>query len=308
MDSTETDPIFLEALNWFAVLQDAKVSASDKEAFNTWINACPENSAAYARAQALWAKFDIVKPEYDRLKRQKALTRRSVMLGLCGIGIAGGALWALRFANSVEYQTDIAETKVIHLDDGSAVELGSYSSLSVDYTDGKRRLILNRGQAFFTVASDMSRPFIVEAGDATVQALGTQFDVKLNSHGIMVTVVEHSVLVNSQSTGELTLEEGWQIDTAKLPTHGVKAVDVEETQAWRRGRIIFANVPLRDVLEELERYTRGKIVLIDASIGDIPVTAVFYANRAEDALKTIEATLPIRVLSTAGLFSFVYRK
>ena len=78
-------------------------------------------------------------------------------------------------------------------------------------------------------------------------------------------------------------------------------------EAWRSDRIIFQDVPLRRVLAELERYRRGRIILMDSSIGDIPVTAIFQTARTESALQTIADTLGVRLLKAANYVTLVYR-
>lgn len=308
MKNDDTDPLFIEALEWLARMQDDQVSAGERARFAEWISASPANADAYDRAEQLWDRFEIVKPEYQRLRRSRALSRRSVVLGGITVLAAGGVYWGLPAGLLADHSTDIGERRAFVLPDGSAVELGSYSALSVRYTDGERRLILHRGQAFFTVAADAARPFVVEAAAGTIQALGTRFDVKFTERDVTVTVIEHSVRVTPSGSVPVTVEEGWQVSYDPRGATLPRPIDVEAVQAWRRDRIVFEDVPLRRVLRELERYRRGKIILMDDTVGDIPVTAVFDAKEANGALAVIAETLPVRVVDAAGFVAIVSRR
>ncbi len=310
MKDDDTDPVFAEALHWFARMQDEKASAEDRQHFSAWLAADPAHKPAYCRAEKLWARFDILKPEFETMRhRSDAISRRSALLGGVAVLVAGASGYlATRPGVMADYKTGARERQAFTLPDGSTIELDSYSAVSTHFTDVERRLVLHRGQAFFTVAPDVSRRFIVEAGNGTVQALGTRFDVKLMDPGTTVTVVEHSVLVVSPDTTPIKVEEGWQVSYGLDGIATPRRIDVETVQAWRRGRIVFEDVPLLRVLKELERYRRGRIVLMDDRIGNIPVTAIFETSGTDEALRVIAETLPVKVVDAAGFVTFVYNR
>ncbi|WP_079210551.1 FecR family protein [Brucella pituitosa] len=314
MKEFETDPVYRKALEWFVLLQDKTVSADDRHAFSVWIASDPAHRIAYERAQTLWQRFDAVKPEYDRFRQSRRpsgrrVGRRGVVLGgLAALVLLPGAYVLSRDGLFATYQTGIGERRSFTLADGSVVELGSYSALSVNFSDKSRNLVLHEGQGFFQVASDHTRPFVVSANDGTITALGTAFDVKLADHAVTVSVVEHAVSVAFGQGDAVRLNEGWQItyggDEAASPQHA----DQQTVEAWRNDRVIFEDVPLRRVLNELERYRRGRIFLTDTEIGNIPVTAIFDTRDAESALATIAETLPVRVLNGSGWVTVVTRR
>lgn len=309
MADNETDPVFMEALEWFARMQDEKLPEAERLRFSRWIAADPAHAAAYSRAEMLWNRFDIIKPEYERLRRGGMTSRRGVVLGAVSLLFAGtGAYLMTQPGALADHTTGIGERRTVSLPDGSTAELGSYSALSVHYTDNERRLVLHRGQAFFSVSADTVRPFVVDAEKGTIRALGTRFDVKLTGQDVTVTVIEHSVLVTSSGSPPVEIGEGWQVSYDVRGVAQPRPVDVAVAQAWRRDRIIFEDVPLRRVLKELERYRRGRIVLMDDGAGDIPVTAVFETAHADAALQVIAGTLPVRVVDAAGFIAIVYRR
>ncbi|WP_246252641.1 FecR family protein [Ancylobacter pratisalsi] len=224
----------MEALEWFVLLKDEKVSPADRRAFNKWLAADPSHAAAYDRAGVLWERFDIVTPEYERLRRSGRISRRNAMLGGLAVLAAGPAVYLLmRQASSPDYQTGVAERLTFTLSDGSLVELGSYSALSLDFTPQQRRLVLHRGQAFFRVASDATRPFIVQAEMGTAEALGTEFDVKLTPEGVLVSVIEHSVRIEAAQSSPVILQAGWQLRYDAVSVQPPIRVDLSMVQAWR---------------------------------------------------------------------------
>ncbi|MGU3576534.1 FecR family protein [Brucellaceae bacterium C25G] len=308
MKENDTDPIFIEALEWFARMKDEQISTGDKHAFMKWIKISPSHADAYKRAEMLWERFDIIKPEYNRMRKTRSLSRRDLLLSSLGFAIImPGAYVLTKSMFWTDYTTDVGERKTFTLPDGSLVELGSYSALSFDYTPSRRHLTLHRGQGFFSVAPDANRPFIVDAGAGTTKALGTQFDIKRDNNSVTVTVIENRVEVYLKPDQPTEMGEGWQISYSSDVIGRPREADIATVQAWRKDRIIFEDVPLRVVLKELERYRTGKIILLDDTIGEIPVTAVFESKDSLRALEAIAATLSIRVLNPNGMLAVVYR-
>jgi transmembrane sensor len=109
MSEPEANPIRMQGLAWFVVMNDSEVSAKDRLAFDNWLDADPAHQEAYERAQALWQRFDVVIPEYTRLKRQGALNRRKVLLA--GLAAIIGAPTVYVLSDPIlfaEYSTDVA--------------------------------------------------------------------------------------------------------------------------------------------------------------------------------------------------------
>ena len=309
MPDETTDPKILEALEWFVRMRDDKASHADRQAFESWLSEDEQNPAALAQAEALWRRFDIVQPEIDQLRRSQALrTRRNVMLGCAGMLVGASGLYLINRRDLfADHTTDVGERRTVKLEDGTAVELGSYSALSVNFSASARQVALHRGQAFFDVAADATRPFVAEAGDGTAQALGTRFDLKYVDDQVTVAVDKHAVLVRAGAHPSTRIDEGWQVSYGRGGAQSpVTQADLETTLAWRQDRIVFQDVPLRRVLAELERYRRGRIVLMDSKAGEIPVTAIFSTRQIESALQTIENTMPVRILQATPFVTVVY--
>jgi transmembrane sensor len=123
---------------------------------------------------------------------------------ITGVVVVAGLL-AWQRERYPEFTTDIGEHRSLALADGSTVDLNARSKVLVEFSASERRVELLEGQALFQVAKDKSRPFIVKSGDATVRAVGTQFDVDRKNTGTTVTVIEGRVVVYSEVRPETSV-------------------------------------------------------------------------------------------------------
>jgi transmembrane sensor len=141
-------------------------------------------------------------PQAGRATHSRPSNRRFLAIAASTliVALAGAAWW--QSARYPLYSTDIGERRSITLADGSTVDLNARSKLRVEFSKNERRVELLDGQALFQVAKDHSRPFIVAGGEATVRAVGTQFDVYRKDSGTTVTVLEGRVAVYSTAHAE----------------------------------------------------------------------------------------------------------
>ncbi len=134
--------------------------------------------------------------EAGRVVRHPRARRRLLAVACVLVAALLGTVWWQSERYST-YATDIGERRSVTLADGSTVDLNARSKLRIEFTKDKRLVELLDGQALFQVAKDKDRPFIVASGDATVRAVGTQFDVYRKANGTTVTVLEGRVAVYS---------------------------------------------------------------------------------------------------------------
>jgi transmembrane sensor len=289
LDKDEQPDPHDEAVAWW-VKRDAGASRAEERAFQGWLTADPANAAAYEEVCALCGEVRALRPR----ARPRARGRRAAAAALLAASLAGVVTFdQLALFWRADFRTAVGETRTIRLDDGSRVTLAGRSAIAVDYSDARRGLALLEGEAFFEAAPDAARPFVVAAAGATVTALGTAFDIALDSAGARVGVAEHAVAVTSGG-GATRVEQGRQsaFGPNTLPS-APRPVDAEELAAWRRGRLIFVDRPLGEVVEILSRYHRGYIVLAGEALQRLRVTGVFDAKDPIGALRAIEASLDL---------------
>lgn len=311
-----------EAAAWFARLNTRSISAAALEEFRIW-RQTPGNREAYAAIEALWRKGGTLKgdPDMDaavsaafaRTRRANPWQRilaalRSRPLTSFGAAVvAAVAVFAgvqIIDARSV-YSTGVGEQRLVRLEDGSRVRLDTQTRLKAHFSSGVRRVELDRGQAFFEVAHDAGRPFIVDAGQTDVRAIGTRFDVRRDDGRVRVTLVEGAVEVRAAEPSNdaapdrsWTLKPGEQLTTGSQPA--VKtAVDVAAATSWTTGRITFHAVPLTAAIAEVNRYSKQKIELDAADVGAIPVTGVFDSGDTDAFVAAVSDLHGLRAIRQA---------
>jgi transmembrane sensor len=288
-----------EASHWWVRLDSGELGDAEREAFEAWRAQSPAHRAAFAEICALWGELDALKPRF--VPNRAAAGSRKPARALWAV--AASLLLALivipLLATRPEYRSEIGEIRTIKLEDGSTVYLSSGSALDTDFGPARRHLELLEGEAWFEVAHDPARPFVVRAGNGTATALGTVYDVKNMDGKVQVTVIESRVEVDYRSPGasnrKIVLAAGEQtIYTDDSGPAEVRSSDLDTVSAWRRGRLVFENKPLGEVVTELGRYHRGMIVITDKALRERPVNGVFRTDDPASVVAALENSLGLR--------------
>lgn len=277
-----------EAAAWFTRLKQDSVSERTIEDFLTWRRVAA-NDAAYAEVEARWRQADRVTndPELVRLteatlRKPKAwdafrqlLAKNLLPLSLAGATLAGALLFLVVHLRPQAYETDVGAQQIVRLGDGSVLRLNTASRIEIRFARHERRLVLRRGEAFFEVAHDATRPFIVVAGDTQVRAIGTKFDVRRTAGETQVILAEGRVQVARPDRNEAwTLTPNQRITLNGAPPVP-QAADVATTTSWTTGRLRFRDMPLADAVAEVNRYSHTKITLEARHVEDERVSGVF---------------------------------
>ena len=273
------DPLHEEAVAWVVRLTSGHVTSEDRAHFDAWhaLGQLAEGSTMPATTSLSPSQGG--RPwTADQASRQKAWwTRRRRWLATAAVVLLLVGLLTTLTDSLVlvqaDYQTGIGATRVVTLPDGSTAHLNTYSALAVRFDDRERRIAVLRGEVAFTVVSSGdTRPFIVSARAVDARALGTQFVVWQHEDHTELTVIAHHVAVSTPpSPGcerlPVVLASGQTVRaTAHAGLEPVRVVDLRAVTAWQRGRLIFDRVPLRTVLQELNRYHRGYLLLADRTL------------------------------------------
>ncbi|MDM9625255.1 FecR domain-containing protein [Rhizobium sp. S152] len=292
------------AAEWFALLLDDSATPNDLADFRAWLEADSSNAAAYADIERLWLGAGMVpdKSESAQLSRRKLLKTGSAF-----VVIASSALATAAYLRPVpaDFRTGKGETRTITLPDGSIAELSTASAISLAYSATMRAITLVDGEAFFTVATDSSRPFVVNAGSLNTVALGTQFSVAKEDDRIVVAVVEHSVRVSSPFEA-LDVQEGQSVVFANDRISTPSEIDVGSRLSWRDGKLVFISTPLEDAVRALSKWRRGKMIVMASALAKRPVTLIVDVRRAGNILQTLENGLPIRVDTYSPWLALIY--
>lgn len=200
------------------------------------------------------------------------------------------------------YRTDIAQLRALDLPDGSKVTLGARSALKLEFKGDERRVALAQGEAFFDVAHDAARPFVVIAGDTRITVTGTRFNVKLSGGKVRVAVLEGSVRVAGGSetsappAGEIRLAGGEQAVSGISQAAPVReTVAAVEPGGWRGGWLSYQDASLEEIVADANRYRTEPIRIGSAALARSRLTTSFRAAQIDAMVATLPETLPLRV-------------
>lgn len=293
LNRNETDKL-QEAAEWFFRQDGAPLSAADEVRFQSWLIASEDNCAAYAEISGTWHELADVPAYTPSPIIAKTTWFRAPMpvaaVFSCFFLLLGGA-WYSDFATriSADGYTETGEVQTLHLPDGSTAEMNSGTAIAIHYSSSERRLRLLKGEAVFTVSADAQRPFVVEANGGEATALGTVYAVRDDEKGATVTVVESHVAIAALPEGQnVRLGPDQRVSYQNGTMSAVKSVDAQSETAWRRHKLIFVDKPLGDVIDELNRYHKGMIRIVDSSISTRRVSGVFETNDIVAVIDTLK--------------------
>ena len=332
------EAIRVAAHDWHARIEAGEMTPAERQAFETWLAAAPRHRAAYERAAALWREVggierSALSPRSLRpLARERLIawagrTSRDGRRPRRALRFAGGSaviaalllallltgLPGLPFSGGERFETQIAETRSVALADGSRVTLGARSRVTVELEETRRLVRLRSGEAFFQVASDPTRPFVVEAGDTRVEALGTAFDLRYRDSGLRIAVAEGTVEVRTAGTkGAATSERlsaGQEIFADNQGALGdIAAIRPDAVGLWRHNRLVYTGARLSEVVADANRHHEDWIFLRDDTAAQLEITAVFDAGDIEGLLAALGEALPIAIRHLPGPVIMIDRK
>lgn len=199
------------------------------------------------------------------------------------------------FRTQQQFTTVIGGLQTIPLSDGSRVLLNTDTEIRVSLTSRERRVEIVRGEAFFDVAHDASRPFVVHAGERRVIAVGTQFSVRREERDLHVTVAEGTVRLEDHARNTL-LPAGSDMQARGDAVHvqQVPLTEVERKLTWRTGVLTFRETTLAEAVAELNRYSTRKLVIGDPGIAMLQVSGVFRSDGVDSFVRLLERGFPVQ--------------
>jgi len=315
--------IYEQALDWVVLGQGRDLTAQEAAAFDAWYAADARHRGAWLRATAIHTMLDdatvqaSLRPRPERLEqewagsswRPAARRRTWITYGAIAASLAVmagtwfGPLDTALFAADPALQTAQGETRRLPLADHSVVNLNSASRVRVKYTDTKRQVQLQQGEAWFEVARDKAKPFVVEAGDVRVRAVGTAFSVRRYGNGAEVLVTEGKVEVwNADGVRrKKLLLAGQQAFVPDQPAEITVLREPQEIQrklAWREGKLIFKNQMLGDAVADFNRYSRKKIVIVDPELSRMTLVGHYRIDQPERFARDVSAFLDVPMAIT----------
>jgi transmembrane sensor len=291
-----------EAARWVVRADRGDLTGRDRADLDLWLAGDSRRRGAWIRALAAWSLLDRA-DERQVVQRGEpssflaSMRRRDVFAGVgAAVAAACAAVVVGPRLGSVKYSTALGEIRRVPLEDGSMAAINTSTSLGVSLRPQVRRVKLNRGEAWFQVAKEPERPFVVESGSARVRAVGTAFSVRRRDDGSDVLVTEGIVEVWSEASPDerMLLAAGQRTfisDAAGAAPPTAAGPAITRNLAWREGQIILEGEPLVDAVAEFNRYNERKIVIADPALQGERLVGWFRTNDPEGFARAAAASL-----------------
>jgi transmembrane sensor len=300
---------------WLLRLRSGKATSDDLQAFQRWCDEDPEHAAEARLLSETWSTLDTVMAEIGvedaaagRSGAARASAPRPGRRAFVGFAVATGAAWlALRPPLALwpalgdlaaDYRTGTGDQRRIALSERVAVEMNTQTRINllpvqpVQPVQASHGVDLLAGEVEVVAVtpavtrSDAIRSVVVVAGKGRLQAQVAQFNVRRTGDTVCVTCVSGSIAFEHPQQ-RLTLLAAQQLVYDDRRVHPVTQVDPADTTAWRRGVLVFRGASLAQVVEEINRYRPGKLILRNAQLEGLQVQAQFSIARLDDAIAMI---------------------
>ncbi len=307
-----------QALHWFTKSRLGTLSSQEQRECEAWRTASPENDREYRSLESLWKIADQLPQDEMRAIMDQTQEyapafhrRRRFMIGAgaaCSAalvaGVVGNHLWQGTPEFTRQFLTARGERRRFDLPDGSVLDLNTATQVTVAFFENRRVVELASGEALFSVSPDAIRPFTVDAGRAEVLVTGTRFNVRRDEDAVTVAVEEGTV--------EFSAGPWWRRQTARLTAGYVSGTSADHALmtpyqdnvavlvAWQRGRLVFRDQPLSEVVSELNRYLARPLQLNDGRVGRIRISGTVGIDVPESVLDVLPEIAPVVVLRREG--------
>lgn len=297
---------------------DGSATSAERAEVEAWLAGDPGRPAAMAELRALWARGDRserykTRPAWTKVRRRILRPRRAVPWIAAAASVAlmvGAGLWYAgqhMFSATAPAATTVATTagqlRTLDLVDGTRATLGAGSRLMLDEQFSKTdRRVRVEGSVFFQVAHDPARPFRVSARGAETTVLGTEFSVRAYADDPAVEVVVKSGRVAfGPAAGPSTVlrpdQQARLTDDGRL---GVVAVDAERYLSWTTGRLEFNDVPLSDVIHELNRWFGLDLDVEDRELAARRIIKTFGAASRDEIVRSLAELVDADLVPNGG--------
>lgn len=322
---TRTDPVSerserlrQEAIAWLSLLSSGTATTADAEALKRWCREDPAHSEAYAKAALVWDMLTPVAaraptPQNARLHRsqpvQSSIGRRAFLGGALTASAACAAyvvvhppldLWPSLAELRADIRTGTGEQRRIEIADGVAVDLNTRSSLAFNAaSEDGNRIELIAGEAVIAAGPNAASACVVIAGDGRIVARDARVDVRHDDTRIRVACLDGSVRIEHQAQ-DVILPAGEQVVYDGRSLSGTGAIDPAVVTAWQRGRLVFQKELLSRVIDEVNRYRPGRIVLMNRELGRRLIDASFNLDRLDNVIVYVRQAFDARITVLPG--------
>ena len=290
------------------------MDSGDSEELENWLIQSIAHRVAFLRLDLEWKRTERLaalrplKPQSPGGNTHSGGWRKSLRLA-AAVAILGllGSFGASNLLSSKRdlYTTPIGGRKLLTLSDGSQIELNTNTALRINVDSHHRTVVLERGEAYFSIKHDATRPFVVTAADHKVTDLGTKFLLRTSGTKLEVALVEGVAKVEPVGADvpqhAVILKPG---DVAFALPGNVSVIrrtpaDLRDDLGWRRGVVVFRHATLQDAADEFNRYNTQKVVIADPETAHLTFSATLPTHDTQTFVRIIGKLFNTRHQATA---------
>jgi transmembrane sensor len=339
---TDSSRIEEAAADWLVRRDGDDWSAQDQRALDAWLAASAQHKVAWLRLESAWREAGRLQalaaglpagsppprtwsgarvpegspdrvpdlrdvafaPRYrdDRARRGGWRHGMAATLAVLALGSAAWGGWQMTGREQGTYASTVGQIQTVTLPDGSTATLSSDSRLELRISRSERHVSLVQGEAFFDVARDTRRPFVVETEGRRVAAVGTRFSVRRDTEAVRVVVTEGKVRLESRAGRDGRAQPVALLPAGSVATAGRNGVlvrslpvaDAERYLEWREGFLTFDDTSLAEAAAEFNRFNTRKLELADATVAELRVGGNFRWSNADGFAHLLEQGFPVR--------------
>lgn len=318
-DSEEARRADDEAVEWAILLREDVDEPEVRARFEKWLKASALNARAWADTAHAYDRAGDARPAFSppvraaesrpvlppgpvhpiRPRRHQAVYRetssrlrtprpRILMAGAAAAALAVMVVPQIMLRVEADHLTGTGELRTVLLQDGSVVRLAPDSAIAATYAANRRQIRLLKGEAFFDVRHDPTRPFYVDAKGINTTVLGTAFDVRLTSQNVTTEVAKGRVRVAYDRAAPPVFEQVAAGETVQVSFDGMVKRDsrpATQVATWRNRQIVVRDRPATDVIAALRPWYHGGILVRGNGFDRQRVTGVYNATDPVEALK-----------------------
>jgi len=297
-----------QAYDWLVKLETGKMAVGDEDRFVDWLSEDEKHAQAFHQVEKAWQLMhqvgagEITSNERPAPAKKNKLLRLVMPIAATVLLTLSSLFWGQTAFDATfsDYYTATGKRQQVTLPDGTLLTLNTDSAVDIQYTNDVRTIILKRGEVYVDVAPDKARPLTVDAGLLKVTALGTEFMVnKHNKAKPSVTVTEHSVKVeNANNSADSMVVNTGQKATILSERNVISLTDelnTEHEKSWLKGKYVFTNQTVEQVISELSRYHAGTIIIRNEEIKQMTISGVLNLEQPLTSLQGLTDILPIKI-------------
>lgn len=320
VDRSRFQALQREALEALMRVTSDDVTVAELRAFRAWRRRSEAHARAYRSALGIWRSLGTAAEETVTAGDRALLVprppsssgvpigRRMVLGGGLAAAAAAGVtavlrpplgLWPPLSDLLADYHTGAGEQRTIAVAEGVAAQLNTRTAVGRRPVGQGRAIELISGEVAVTSACRDDDPFTVVAGTGRIRSTQARFDVRHDGDAVRVTCLDGTVEVEQAGTGT-TLRTNQQASYSRTGIGTVGTVDPALVTAWQHGLLIFRDQPLWQVIEEVNRYWSGRIIVLGSALAERRVTARIELQRIGEVIAYVRAVLGAEVRTLPG--------